>query len=421
VTDVTIDLRVPAERRGLVWTLGFGAFGLAFSLSITAAFLPPVLGRFTDSRTLIGIVLGAEGIFALTLPLIVGTWSDSVGTRLGRRRPFMLAGVPPMVAALAVMGLMPNLWSTALIVLVFFGAYYIYEPPYRSLYPDLLPQHVYGRAQSVQHLMRGLAIGAALVGGSQLLHLWRNAPFLAAAVVTAGTCGLTIRFVHEPPAHARRFAGVRRAFVGSWRILREQRDVRRFLLANTCWETAFAAMRTFVVLYVTKGMHQPISTSTAVLAAVTVGYLAAAVGAGPLGDRLGLARVIFWASTVYAGGLIIAGIPTQWHDWYYGLIVPVAIAAGTVMTLAWGLLFTLMPADDRGAISGLATTTKGVALLLGPLAAGAAIDLFSDAFPQTNGYQVLWPVCALPILLAMPLAWLLCGREGTPASATASS
>jgi MFS family permease len=193
------------------------------------------------------------------------------------------------------------------------------------------------------------------------------------------------------------------------------------LLANTCWETAFAAMRTFVVLYVTKGMHQPISTSTAVLAAVTVGYLAAAVGAGPLGDRLGLARVIFWASTVYAGGLIIAGIPTQWHDWYYGLIVPVAIAAGTVMTLAWGLLFTLMPADDRGAISGLATTTKGVALLLGPLAAGAAIDLFSDAFPQTNGYQVLWPVCALPILLAMPLAWLLCGREGTPASATASS
>jgi MFS family permease len=409
--DVVADLRVPTERRGLVWTLGLGAFGLAFSVSITAAFLPPVLGRFTDSKTLIGFVLGAEGFFALTLPLLVGTWSDAIGNPLGRRRPFMLAALAPMVAALSVIGLMPSLWSTTLVVLVFFAAYYVYEPPYRSLYPDLLPERVYGRAQSVQHVLRGLAIGLALVGGSQLLHLWRNAPFLAAAVVTATACGLAILMIHEPPAEPREFAGLRRAVAGSMRILRDQRDVRRFLIANTCWETAFAAMRTFVVLYVTKGMREPLSTSTAVLGAVTVGYVVAAIGAGALGDKLGLARVIFWASTVYAGGLLFAGLPTQWHDWYYAMIVPVAMAAGIVMTLAWGLLFKLMPADDRGAISGLATMTKGVALLVGPLAAGAAIDSFSTVFTETSGYQVLWPVCALPILGAMPIVWLLRQRE----------
>jgi hypothetical protein len=93
------------------------------------------------------------------------------------------------------------------------------------------------------------------------------------------------------------------------------------------------------------------------------------------------------------------------------MIVPVAMAAGIVMTLAWGLLFKLMPADDRGAISGLATMTKGVALLVGPLAAGAAIDSFSTVFTETSGYQVLWPVCALPILGAMPIVWLLRQRE----------
>ena len=38
------------------------------------------------------------------------------------------------------------------------------------------------------------------------------------------------------------------------------------------------------------------------------------------------------------------------------------------MTLAWGLLFKLMPPDERGAISGLATTTKGIGLIIGPLA-----------------------------------------------------
>jgi len=399
--------RVPKERRGLVWTLGFGAFGLAFSLSIVAAFLPPVLGRFTSSRTLIGIVLGSEGAFALTLPLVVGPWSDAIGTRLGRRRPFMLVAIPPLVASLAVMGLMPSLWATTLVVLAFFVAYYLYEPPYRSLYPDLLPGRVYGRAQSVQHLMRGLAIAFALVGGSELLHVWRDAPFVAAAVVTGGTCGITIYFIREPACEAGHFAGFRHAFVDSWRIVRDERDVRLFLIGNTCWETTFAAMRTFVVLYVTHGMRQPLSTSTAVLGAVTVGYLVAAPVAGPLGDRYGIARIIFLASTLYGGGLLAGGIPSHWHNWFYALIVPVAIAAGMVMTLAWGLLFKLMPDDERGAISGLATMTKGVALLVGPLAAGGAIDAFSGVLKATDGYQVLWPVCALPILAAMPLTWRL--------------
>jgi len=74
-----------------------------------------------------------------------------------------------------------------------------------------------------------------------------------------------------------------------------------------------------------------------------------------------------------------------------------------VMTLAWGLLFKLMPPEHRGAISGLATTTKGVGLIVGPIAAGAAIDLLSPYLRSTDGYQVLWPILAIPILAVIPL------------------
>ena len=38
---------------------------------------------------------------------------------------------------LLLMPFMPNLWTTTLIVLAFFFAYYVYEPPYRGLYPDI--------------------------------------------------------------------------------------------------------------------------------------------------------------------------------------------------------------------------------------------------------------------------------------------
>jgi MFS family permease len=330
VTQLTAEAaaRSQSVRRSLFWILGSGAFGLAFSITTTAAYLPPLLHRFTESGTLIGLVLGAEGVFALLLSPVVGPWSDSFHTPLGRRRPFMLAALGPMGFCLLLMPFMPNLWTTTLIVLAFFFAYYVYEPPYRGLYPDILPPSTYGRAQGIQHVMRGIALGTALVGGGFLLKVWHAAPFVLAAFVTTAACAIPIVYIREDGGHGRVFEGVRAYFGRSWRIFREEAEVRRFLLANAAWEGTFAAARTFVVLYVLDG-------------------------------------------------------------------------------LAWGLLFKLMPEQHRGAVSGLATTTKGLGLLLGAPVAGAAIDLARPYLHSTDGYQILWPVCGIPILAATPLVYRL--------------
>jgi MFS family permease len=401
-----------ARRSGPAWRLSLGAFGLAFSITTTAAYLPPLLGGFTDSKTLIALVLGSEGIFALTLPLVIGPWSDTFHTPMGRRRPFMLAALGPMGFCLALMPFMPSLWTTALIVLAFFFAYYVYEPPYRGLYPDLLPASAYGRSQGIQHIMRGLALGLALVGGGFLFHAWKAAPFLVAAFVTTLACGGVIVLIREDVAGTRRaFEGVRSYLARSWFVLREEPEVRRFLIANAAWEGTFAAARTFVVLYITRGLGQPLSTNSFVLATVAGGYVVAAIGSGRLGDRFGLARVIWAASFLYGFGLLGGGLATEWHDWYYIVIFPVAVAGGCVMTLAWGLLFKLMPPEHRGAISGLATWTKGFGLIVGPVVVGGAIDIFGPYLESTDGYQLLWPLCGVPILLAIPLVASLVKHE----------
>ena len=363
-----------------------------------------MLERFTDSRTLIALILGSEGLFALTLPLVIGPWSDTFQTPMGRRRPFMLVGLGPMGFCLALVAFMPSLWLMTLILLGFFFAYYLYEPPYRGLYPDLLPQGQYGRAQGVQHLLRGVAIGVGLIGGGLLFDLWHPAPFLITAFGTVAACGAAIVFVREPPAATNRaFEGVRAYVAHSMRILRSEREVRRFLVCNSAWEGTFAGARFFVVLYITKGLGQSVGISTAVLATVAGGYVVAAACAGWLGDRLGLARVIYYCSFVYGGGMLVAGLAQQWHDWYLALIFPVAVAGGAVMTLAWALLFKLTPPANRGTISGLATTTKGFGLIIGPIAAGAAMDIFGRYFESTDGYQLLWPLLSIPIIAVIPL------------------
>jgi MFS family permease len=413
-------LRPSEERRAegddggvgrTIWTLSLGALGLAWSKTTLGTYLPPVLGQFTDSAALVGFVLSAEGWFAIALPILVGPLSDATRTPFGRRRPYMAFAVGPLTLSLAMIGFMPNFTATAFVLFAFFFAYYIYEPPYRGLYPDMLPDEVFGRSQGAQHVMRGVAIGVSLVGGGFLLDVWAPAPFVLAAVVTAAACGALVLLIREKDAGERQYERFRSYMAAPWRIIRRERDVQLFLLANTAWEGTFAGMYTFVVLYLTKGLGQPLYISSTVLAVVAAGYVVAALLAGRLGDQFGIGRVIFVASIVYGTGLTLSVFAKSWHFWYYALVAPIAVAGGMVMTLAWGLLFKVMPPEGRGSVAGLAIMTKGVALIGGPLGVGALIDIFRPLLESTDGYAAMWPAVGLPILLATPLVWMLARSE----------
>jgi MFS family permease len=407
--ELELSLDRPLSR--LVWSLGLGAFGLAWSITTVAAYLPPLLDQYTDSSTLIGLVLAAEGIFAFFLPLLVGPMSDATQMSLGRRRPFMVLALGPMAVSLALVAFTHTFIGTALALFAFFFAYYIYEPPYRGLYPDLLPDTYFGRAHGVQHLFRGTALGGALVGGGFLLHVWEPFPFVLAAGITLVACGAVVLLVREPPAGPPHYERLRTFLAAPWRVVRREQTVRRFLIANTAWEATFAGMRTFVVLYIVKGLGQSLYISSTVLAVVAAGYVLSAAIATRFGDHWGLGNVILGASVVYGLGLLSAGFATSWHWWYYGLVFPVAMAGGTVMTLSWGLLFKLIPPRDRGTITGLATTTKGIGLIVGPLTAGGAIDILSPYLSATDGYAAVWPAMAIPVLAVIPFVISLADAE----------
>ena len=338
-----------------------------------------------------------KGVFALTLPLVIGPWSDTFHTPLGRRRPFMLVAVGPIGFCLALMAFMPNLWTTALLVFAFFFAYYVYEPPYRGLYPDLLPERVYGRAQGVQHLFRGIALGGGLIGGGMLYHLWQPAPFLFAAGIVSAACLVPVLFLREDGGHGRVFEGVATYVRHSWRVLRRE---------PRCRALPARERRLGGHLRRRPDVRRPLHHRRARRAALDLdprsrrrcrrlrpGGSRLGVGRRPLrtrtGDHLVLARLRARACSAAASrpsgtrGTSPSSSSSR-------------VFAGAVMTLAWGLLFKLMPPDDRGAISGLATTTKGIGLIFGTLLAGILIDVLRPYLPATDGYQVLWPILAYP-------------------------
>ncbi len=392
------------EKRSLA-LLGIPTFGLALSITVVTTYLPKLAHEFTGSTTVIGLIVGGEGLLALWVPLVAGSWSDRLRTRFGGRLPFVMGGVPVMALALLAMPLAGTLTWVALAVLVFFFAYFVAYEPYRALYPDLVPDEIEGKAQSTQALWRGAATALALVGGGLLFAADRTLPFVSVAGVLLVVVGIFLVLVLRngiPRQGGEPGEGIRQQARRLRSLLGDHPALRAFLFANALWELALGAIKTFVVLYITVGLGESLSATAAILGGVALVILVAAPVSGKLGDRLGRARVMRVALWVYGLGLLLPFLVTSKAA--LGAVLPlVAFGGGVLMTLPYALLVPMMPEDHRGALSGFYSLSRGVGTMLGPLLAGLAIQALDGPLASTKGYAALWGVAAAAILGSIPL------------------
>ncbi len=404
-----------ASGRTFLTILGVPTFGLALSITMVSTYLPKVARQFTSSTTVIGVIVGAEGLMALWIPLIAGSWSDGVRSRVGGRLPFVLAGVPVVVGGLVLMAFVQSLVALGVAAGVFFVGYFVAYGPYRALYPDLVDEQVTGRAQSIQALWRGAGTGIALVGGGVLLSLGRAVPFLFAAIVlllvVAAFAALLVRreLFGPGPGSAH---GIRHTVGELRRMLRDDPRIRSFLIANALWELSLAALKTFVVLYITEGLGHSLSTASLIIGAAAVFVLISAGLSGKLADRFGKRRVMFLSLLAYGPGLLLPFLSQA--PILLAVVVPVvALGGGVVMTLPYAVLIPMMPDGEHGALTGFFSLTRGLGTLLGPLVAGIAIQVARGPFSGTHGYQAMWLVCSAAIFLSIPFSRQLL-RESTP-------
>ena len=137
----------------------------------------------------IGFAIGAGGFLAVTVPPLVGAWSDRLHTRFGRRRPIMVAGTLltlPGLALLMTAGNYPQILIGVLIVQFFFNGA---GAAYAGIIPDVVPAQQFGKASGFLATMTQLGIAggtgtAAVLGANRVVYVIFAAVVLLTLVPT---------------------------------------------------------------------------------------------------------------------------------------------------------------------------------------------------------------------------------------------
>ncbi len=402
------------EEHRFLAILGLPAFGLALTYTVVSTYLPVLIERLSGPAVT-GILLAGEGLFALFVPFVVGQRSGSLRSRIGGRMPFIIAGTALAVAALLLIPISNSLLGSPLVgigiaLAMFFVAYFVYYSPYYTLFPDLVPDEMRARSLGAQGTFRSAGMLAMLVGGGLLLDVWEPLPFLVSA---GAIVGVTLVLFFGARGWLGREEGDgcdsgQSTWSAGWNFVKENREIRLWVFANSLWEAGLGALRAFVVLYLTRGLGLSLSGVSGALALVGVTALAAAPLSGKLADRYGHRPVMLVALWGFGLGLLPTLFTT--NTIFIAAIVPVAFAAVILITLPYSVLMGLLPQGGyHGTGAALFGFSRGMGILIGPLLAGLAVELLETmdvgpfVFGETEGYAAIFLVAGVLLLVSTPL------------------
>ncbi|MBA4138479.1 MAG: MFS transporter [Opitutus sp.] len=166
-----------------IFNMSFGFFGIQFGWGLQMANMSAIYEFLGASESEIPILWLAAPLTGLLVQPVIGYYSDRTWMkRLGRRRPYFLAGA--ILASLSLLA-MPNssaLWMAATLLWVLDASVNVSMEPFRAFVADLMPP----KQRQVGFAMQSLLIGLGAVLSSSLPWLLTNLGLIDASVTHTG-------------------------------------------------------------------------------------------------------------------------------------------------------------------------------------------------------------------------------------------
>src|SRR6266508_2674430 len=371
-------------------SVGAGAF-YAFNNFV----LPNLLKAFGASDLLIGLLSSTRSIEGAVIQPTVGALSDRMWTRLGRRRPFMLIGIPLSAVFFVLAAGASDLLTLAVGIVLFSIFFNAAVDPYAALLADIAAPNERGilsgvstGIQLLSQVVFLIVVSQAAAGGT--IPSWT---YLLVAALLVGSFAVTIRGVSEPRALAE--VRERHTFRDHVAALVEHRDAMRYLACVFVYQFAFSAVLPYLTLFIVEDIHETEGTALILSATVLLVTAAAAVAWGKVADRVGTKPVLA-AGWALLGVAAIGGVLVTTLGQTLVVVVIAGIGNGAATAIAWPLLASLVPPQQVGVFAGLKAAADSIAI---PLSVVVAAEVFLPRF----GYRGIFAMLAVFTFIALAM------------------
>ncbi|HEY4690726.1 MAG TPA: MFS transporter [Anaerolineae bacterium] len=326
----------------------------------------------------------------------VGERSDRTWNRLGRRKGWILLGMPIAALAFVFIPLAQSVLAIAAFILITNFGMALFRSPTVAWLGDLFDVENRSKANGVINLMGGIGGLLAFFGGGALFNaMGRAAPFVAGAVVLAAATLAAVALVKEPRQIAKDDSQTR-GVMASLRLALAagDRSIVFVLLGILFWFMAFNALETGLSSFAVFTLGMKAGDASIYSGAVTVSFILFAIPAGLLGTKIGRRRAIQigltgLTLTLLAGYFIIREPIT---------FVLVLILAGAfwaaVNVNSLPLVYDYGDERKIGAFTGLYYFASQTAAILGPVTGGLLVDALSDQYRWLFLYSTVFMALA---------------------------
>ena len=171
------------EKRKLsfwqIWNMSFGFLGIQMGFALQNSNMSRIFQTLGANIDDIPILWVAAPLTGLIIQPIIGYFSDRTWTRLGRRKPYFLAGAILASSALFIMPNSPVLWFAAGMLWIMDASINVSMEPFRAFVGDNLPESQRTQGFAMQSFFIG--IGAYVASKLPLLLTYIDVKNTAAA------------------------------------------------------------------------------------------------------------------------------------------------------------------------------------------------------------------------------------------------
>ncbi|MEE0928854.1 MAG: MFS transporter [Acutalibacteraceae bacterium] len=383
--------------------VGFAFLAICAFWELYDALVPLILkNTFKMDESISGYIMAADNVLAIFLLPLFGGFSDKCKSKLGRRRPFILAGTLLAVFLMMLLPLLDNMYfashSTVAFVLfiVVLGmllvAMGIYRSPAVALMPDVTPKPLRSKGNAVINLMGTvggiiyLITAAVFFPKSKTEGLDHINYFIAFAVVGAVmlvSLLVLMLFVNEPKLVKEREELDEKLADKDGEIKKETTgemtpEVKRsliFLLVSVAlWFIGYNAVKTWFSTYAEKMWDMPAGDSSKCLLIATVAavisYIPVGIIASKIGRKVTILVGVALLSLSFGAAFVFTCFMDSFSPILFVIFALVGIAWASINVNSFPMVVEMCSGGDVGKFTGYYYTFSMFAQIITPILSG---------------------------------------------------